>query len=126
MHYTKHNKLLFLFITGEACGEGSLITLRQNATSRGLSYTCYDLYGQANDTTQAAALTTCARMVIDNVQKGRLCKNCNKWRYKLLFVDVTLLVYSTSARVRRDKVMGLDVHVYIAICPQKQNCDFTN
>ena len=62
-------------IPGENCSSGSLITLRQNATGLGLSYTCYDLYGRASNESQTEPLSMCINAVIERVQKGMTSSN---------------------------------------------------
>ena len=60
-----------MFFSGEACGEGTLVTLAQRFREKGIAYRCYDVYDDPRSSTQLPALTECAMDIIDSVQTGK-------------------------------------------------------
>lgn len=64
-----------LIITGEACGKGSLNTLQGDATSKGLTYTCYDLHVNNEVDKSTNAIASCVERVVEGVQNSKLTKN---------------------------------------------------
>ena len=55
---------------GEACGEGTLMTLQNGLEDRGFDHTCYNIYGDPMDEQQLSALTNCTVDIITAVQEG--------------------------------------------------------
>ena len=54
---------------GEACGEGSLVTLDEILDMRGFNHRCYNVYG--NPMTEPSALSNCTLHIIAAIQQGR-------------------------------------------------------
>jgi len=54
---------------GEACGEGSLVTLDKILDMRGFNHSCYNVYG--NPMTEPSALSVCTLHIIAAIQQGR-------------------------------------------------------
>ena len=55
---------------GESCGEGTLITLKEEINARSLSYSCYDVFGDPTNQTQVQDLSICTSKIITAVQQG--------------------------------------------------------
>ena len=54
---------------GEACGEGSLVTLDEILDMRGFNHSCYNVYG--DPMTEPSALSNCTLLIIAAIQQGR-------------------------------------------------------
>jgi ADP-ribosyl cyclase 2 len=57
---------------GDSClyNSGSIMLLRNDVTARSLQFDCYDIYGQANNSTHIKAIAGCVSNVISQVQDG--------------------------------------------------------
>ena len=71
---------------GEACGEGSLVTLDEILDMRGFNHSCYNVYG--DPMTEPSALSNCTLHIIAAIQQGRWAIVINNhivwWEYKPL------------------------------------------
>lgn len=54
---------------------GTLIKLQEIMESKRISYTCYNIYGDATDESQREALSMCAAIIVNATQKGNLATN---------------------------------------------------
>ena len=61
--------IIMLFI-GEACGQGSLITLQNLLESKQFTYSCYNIYGDLNDVSQMNSLVLCTSHIVNATQQG--------------------------------------------------------
>ena len=59
-------------LSGESCGEGTLVTLRQLLEAKGFEYSCYDVFGDPRNSLDIPALRDCAVDIITAAQQGTL------------------------------------------------------
>ena len=58
------------FFSGESCDSNCTIQNLRNDVGDRFGFDCYDIYGLANDSSQAETIASCVASVISNVQRG--------------------------------------------------------
>jgi len=59
-----------LHLTGESCGEGTLVTLKNTLNDKNLEYTCYNVFGDLMDESQTQDLSIWSSKIITAEQEG--------------------------------------------------------
>ncbi len=63
--------ILYKCFIGEACGEGSLIELKNVLLAKQFQYSCYDIYGDLSDPDQKNDLIQSAVQIILAIKNGK-------------------------------------------------------
>lgn len=62
--------------TGESCGSGTIKDLQSAVEMKGLMYSCYDVFGDPQDSSSVQDLSTCASKIITAEQQGDDAQTC--------------------------------------------------